>query len=156
MKKLTFFITYIIIFNCSCNDKLNDIRKTFGTDQNSVRQGLHLVPVDPTFQFKEDISVEGRRFIFVNKEENKLTTSDYLRKIILLDTSNRNISIEEDYFKNPIEKKYLIISHYYKTNLTNLVLQNISETPLNNESISVDNIQADSILKSWKISRNPF
>jgi hypothetical protein len=156
MKRITLIIIYIAILNCSCSNKLKDIRKKFGTEQNNVRQRLHLVSVDPTFELKEDITVENRRYIFVNKKETELTTPNYLRKIILLDTSKQIISFEEDHFMNPIEKKYLIISHDYKTNLTTIELQNISGNPSNSESKYVDIIQADSILKSWKISLNPF
>jgi hypothetical protein len=66
------------------------------------------------------------------------------------------ISIEEDYFKNPIEKKYLIICHDFKTNTKNLVLQKISENMSGNDSRTINNIQADSMLKSWRVSRNLF
>jgi hypothetical protein len=156
MKKSIFVLVYITIFNCSCNDNLKGIRKTFGTGQNIARQKYHLVPVTDSFQLNEDDAVEERRFIFVNKKESKLEVPGYLRKIILLDTSKQYISFEEDYFKNPVEKMYLIVRHEYISNLTHVTLQTIADDPMYSQGQSITEKQADSILKSWKISLNPF
>ena len=155
MKYYSFLLCCIILFY-SCSDNLKTVRKTFGTDKNSSRQALHLVTVDPAFQLIEDNSLEDRRFIFVNKKEAELKTSDFIRKTILLDTTKQNITIEEDTYKNPDDKKYLIVTHDYLSGLTNIDLQDITEYPSNNTSAKIDIKQADSILKSWKITINPF
>jgi hypothetical protein len=156
MKNVATGLICTLLFTCSCNDKLKSIGKTFGTDQNEIRKQLHLVPVDSAFQLNEDISIEGRHFIFVNKKESQISGPEYLRKSILLDTLQQKISDEEDYFKNPVEKKYLIINHDYITNKTSIVLQDIVDHPSNSMSVNLDNKQADSVLSSWKISINPF
>jgi hypothetical protein len=69
MKTITGITICIGILNCSCNNKLKHIRKKSGAGQNNVRQKLHLVSIDPIFQLNEDISVENRRFIFINKKK---------------------------------------------------------------------------------------
>jgi hypothetical protein len=155
MKHATLALIYLIICSCSGKNKLNSIRQTFGLDQNNARK-FRLVAVEPNFKLTEDISIEGRRFIFVNDEESKLTVPGYLRKIILLDSTKQYISLEEDYFKNPVEKKYLIVQHVYSTSLTTISLQYIAEDPGGGSSVFINMAQADSVLRSWNISRNPF
>ncbi|MGC4103789.1 hypothetical protein [Ferruginibacter sp.] len=152
MKKILIIILSPLLLFCSCKNKLADVYKKFGTGQNKERQQLHLVPVDSSLQCNEDISAEDRRFIFLHKKETELAAPAYLRKIILLDASKQTIATEEDHFKNPLQKKYLITSHDYTTSTTTIVLQDIPGTT----SVTLDNMQADSILKNWEISDNPF
>jgi hypothetical protein len=155
MNKAILLVFLLSIFYSSCQDDLKQIEGKFGVGGNDVREKLHLVAVDPTFKVKEDLSVEGRRYIFVNKHEPDITKSEYLVKIILLDSSRQYIISEEDHFKNPIEGKYLVVHHSYIDNSTNIDLQTISEN-INNKANSLNSNQADSVLKTWRISLNPF
>lgn len=156
MKNIPLIITCIIITCYSCNDKLQDIRKTFGTDKNIDRKDLYLVTVDPRFQLNEDPGDEGRLFIFVNKKELELKTPDFLRKIILLDSARQHIMLEQDHFKNPVERKYLIAGHDYFSGRTIIYLEDINDSLPGNRSVAVNLKQADSIVKSWNVQTNPF
>jgi hypothetical protein len=155
MKNYSKLACLFMVCLCSCKTKLHDIRAKFGTGQNEGRNALHLVTVEDTFSIKEDISVEGRRFIFVNIREENVTVPAFLRKIILLNSSGQKLQSEEDYYKNPVEAKYLIVQHDYQNGTTNIDLQPISQN-IDDRVISLDNRQADSIHKSWNIKTNPF
>jgi len=154
--KFYYLLLCFTILYYSCSDNLKTARKTFGEEKNASRQALHLVSVDPAFKIIEDNSLANRRFIFINKIETELENPDFLRKSILIDKTKQHITIEEDTYKNPNIKKYLIVTHDYLSNFSNIELQDINEYVSNNASIKIDTRQADSILKSWKIKTNPF
>ncbi len=139
----------------SCNNKKGILEK-FGTGQNAGRKALHLAPVEKNIKPKEDVAVEGRRYIFIHKDEVDIIKPEYLRKIILLDPDKEHISVEQDYFKNPIEGKYLIVEHTYSQNQTSIRLSEITPNIQMNTSIELSLAQADSVLEFWKIDINPF
>src|SRR5687768_9841282 len=107
MNKILLFATIITVLG-SCADDLESIKIKFGTNQNSKRVIHHLVQINENFKLKEDESYQGRRFIFVNKNQLGISSPEYLRKIIMLDSAGNSILYEEDYFSNPTEKKELV------------------------------------------------
>lgn len=145
-----FFYLILLLSLVACNNDLESLKKKFGIDQNITRAKLSLVPVTPEMRIVADPTLEDRRFIFVNEQEPGLTSPAYLRKIIVLDSAANSLSLEEDYFKNPNENKYLIIQHQYYSGKTNINFQE------DDQKIEVGRQQADSILNSWYIKQNPF
>jgi|GEM_PF-2696601 len=157
MNKLTSLLLFFLLLLGACKNRLEDIYKKFGTDLNKDRLQFHLVVVDPnSFQIVEDPSDKRRRYIFVDHTENKLSYPAFLRKIIMLDSTRQKLSFEEDYFKNPAQRKYIVIRHDYTFNSTDVYLQSFMDLYSTTESKWIDNKQADSVLKSWNVSRNPF
>ncbi|MFT3827828.1 MAG: hypothetical protein QM731_28180 [Chitinophagaceae bacterium] len=161
MNRIFFFIVCVAIAGCSSDTKMEPIREKFGTNKNALRKGLHLVPVDAALHIIEDASVEGRRFIFMYKPETEMSEAGFLRKIILLDTLKQNIWREEDYFKNPSEKRYLVTTHDYRDNQTTIAVQDIADDqykgqPAYSNSWAINTAEADSVLQSWKVTLNPF
>lgn len=149
MQRIFLLLVLSIVF-MSCNDNEESVKTKFGIEKNADRVPLHLVAVDPGTKIEEDISLEGRRFIFVNQREAGISSPAYLRKIIVLDSARNAISTEEDYFKNPGESKYLVTTHRYYSGETTITLQ------ADGGSILVSKEQADSILRAWSIKQNPF
>ena len=119
-------------------------------NKNADRAKYHLLPVVSSYEITEDHTYEKRRFIFVNKHEQEMSSPGYLRKIIMLDSTRKAISYEQDYFKNPAEGRWLVVSHNYVTSETGIELQAENTT----EPLNI--FQADSILSAWKIAENPF
>ncbi len=141
---------FLVILTISCKTNIDKIRSDFGVKQNENRIKLHLAPVDLESDFKEDITYEARRFIFVNENEKSITSPAFLRKTIMLDSSGKKVLSEEDYYANPISNSYLIVTHSYFDGKTMIVLQ------ANHESSFLSVAQADSVLRSWSVDVNPF
>jgi len=131
----------------------------YGTEYNSVREGLPLMPVTPGMKFIEGGVMD--RYIFVNASEHDAIKPTFLHKVILLTADSLKLYREEDNYLNPVEKKYLIVTHiYYPKDSTTVVIQSINDNLASrsggDSEYPVNYIEADSTLKSWKIKPNPI
>ena len=154
MKSSRLLLIIAVCF-CSCKENSINLREKFGSNYDSLRSKLHLVMVKDRFKLIEN-GLYDKQLVFANVNEVDLKTPAYIRKLIITDSSKQKISLEEDYFKNPTLKEYLISSHFYYLDSTRIVIQRINDIVSQGNSIEINNSQADSIIKSWEIGINPF
>src|SRR5690348_8293642 len=99
----------IVFFLSACENKyVTLVNSRYGQAYNQISLTKGIPKVDNDMSLIEDI--EQKRYVYSNHMRiDSIKKPEHIRKILSLDSA-LNITFEEDYFYNPLQKTYLVFN----------------------------------------------